>query len=57
MRIQIIKGGINMICEKCNENEHFMVLDFTQGGKNPNGKIEHICSDCFNNLMWRVKNV
>lgn len=45
-----------MICEKCNENEHDMVFDFTNGGKNPNGQIEHICSDCFNNLMWRVKN-
>ncbi len=45
-----------MICEKCNENEHGMVFDFTNGGKNSNGKIEYICFDCFNNLMWRVKN-
>ena len=45
-----------MVCDKCNKKEHDMIFDFTHSGKNPNGKIEHICFDCFNNFKWRVDN-
>ena len=46
-----------MMCDKCNEKEHDMIFDFTQSGSNPNGKVEHVCNDCWSNLMWRVKSV
>lgn len=50
-----------MICKECNKvmkrgQGDGLTFDFTQEGKNPEGKIEHICFDCFDNLMWSVKN-
>ena len=50
-----------MICKVCNKDMKNgqgdgLTFDFTEGGKNPKGKIEHICFDCYRKLMWRVKN-
>ena len=49
-----------MICKECNKDMKNgqgdgLTFDFTEGGKNPKGKIEHICFDCYRKLMWRVK--
>jgi|ETNvirenome_6_30_1030629.scaffolds.fasta_scaffold04616_2 hypothetical protein len=45
-----------MLCEKCKIKISDMTFDFTQNGKNPNGKLEHICSDCWNSMIRRYKN-
>ena len=45
-----------MMCDKCENKRANMTFDFTQGGKNPKGKIEHICSDCYLNMIRRYRN-